>query len=64
MVAIYGVWHIWKERCRRVFQHSSLPENLLIDLLRDDILLLGTHLARRAYVLLHLELHEFSDTGE
>ena len=62
MVAIYGVWHIWKERCRRVFQQSSLTESMLLDLIRDDLLLLGTHLARGSHEL--QVPNELSDSGE
>jgi hypothetical protein len=44
IVAIYAVWHIWKERCRRVFQNSEMPERQLLERIKDDILILGTYL--------------------
>jgi hypothetical protein len=33
IVAIYGVWHIWKERCRRVFQNSAMLERPLLEMI-------------------------------
>ena len=50
MVAIYGVWHVWKERCRRVFQQTIATESQVLDFIRDDLLLLGTYLAGRRAV--------------
>ena len=47
MVAIYGVWHIWKERCRRTFQDVSLTEVQLLDMIRDDLLVLGSSIHAR-----------------
>lgn len=38
LVAIYGVWHVWKERYRRVFQHSSLSAAQVLELIKDDLL--------------------------
>ena len=64
MVAIYGVWHIWKERCRRIFQQAALSEQQLVDLLRDDMLLLGTHLARQTAPIQEPEPDGGSDNGE
>ena len=47
LVAIYGTWHIWKERCRRVFQQGILSEVQIVELLiKDDLLLLRTHLLK------------------
>jgi hypothetical protein len=47
IVAIYAVWHIWKERCRRVFQNSEMPECQLLERIKDDILILGTYLQEK-----------------
>jgi hypothetical protein len=47
IVAIYAVWHIWKERCRRVFQNSEMPERQLLERIKDDILILGTYLQEK-----------------
>jgi hypothetical protein len=44
IVAIYSMWHIWKERCRRVFQDSAMPERQLLELIKDDLLLLRAFL--------------------
>ena len=48
MVALYGVWHIWKERCRRTFQQVTTTESQLLDFIRDDIFLIGAYHAGRA----------------
>ncbi|KAF8701016.1 hypothetical protein HU200_033908 [Digitaria exilis] len=34
---VYIAWNIWKERCRRVFDHKSLTISQLILLIRQDI---------------------------
>ena len=47
LVVIYGVWHIWKEMWRRVLQQAVATETQLIDLIRDDILLVGSYWAGR-----------------
>jgi hypothetical protein len=47
IVAIYGVSHIWKERCRRVFQNSAMPEHQLLEMIKGDILVLGMYLLEK-----------------
>jgi hypothetical protein len=47
IVAIYGAWHIWKERYRRVFQKSFMPELQILELIKFDLLLLGAYLHER-----------------
>ena len=47
MVTIYGVWHIWKERCRRIFQNTFITEMQLLDLIRDDLMVLGSFIHAR-----------------
>lgn len=47
IVAIYGAWHIWKERSRRVFQKCFMPELQILELIKDDLLLLGAYLHER-----------------
>ena len=44
LIAIYGIWHIWKERCRRVFQGQIVAESQLVEMIKEDLLLLGTFL--------------------
>ena len=44
LVVIYDTWHIWKKRCRRIFQQVILSEVQIVELIKDDLLLLGTHL--------------------
>jgi hypothetical protein len=46
MVGIYGLRHIWKERCRRVFQLKVMTEAQFIELIKDDLLLLGIYLMK------------------
>ena len=48
VVVIYGAWHLWKERCRRVFQNSSMSERQLLEMLKDDLFLLGTYPQEKA----------------
>jgi hypothetical protein len=45
--AIYAIWHIWKKRCRRVFQNSEIPERQLVEMIKDDILILKTYLQEK-----------------
>jgi hypothetical protein len=33
----YVVWHIWKERGRRIFQHESLTPSVVAGLIRVDL---------------------------
>jgi hypothetical protein len=40
-LSVYIIWHIWKERGRRIFQDESLPPNVLAGLIRDGIELLN-----------------------
>jgi hypothetical protein len=44
VVAIYGAWHFWKERCMRVFQNTYSNKHQLMDIIKDDMLLLGSYL--------------------
>lgn len=43
----FGVWHVWKERCRHVLQQMVANETQLTDFIRDDILLVGSYWGRR-----------------
>lgn len=36
-LGIYAVWHIWKERNKRIFQDKSANVETVISLLKDDI---------------------------
>ena len=49
LVAMFGVWHVWKERCRRVLQQVIATDDQVLDLIREDFLLLGTYLAGRRF---------------
>ncbi|CAL5041844.1 unnamed protein product [Urochloa decumbens] len=35
--AIYTIWNIWKERCRRVFENKSLTSTQLVDIIQQDV---------------------------
>lgn len=50
LITIYGAWHLWKERCRRVFQQAVTSEAQLLDFIRDDLLLVGSFLHDQAAV--------------
>jgi hypothetical protein len=39
-VAVYIIWHIWKEKGRRIFENESLSAFSLAGLIRADIELL------------------------
>lgn len=39
-MSVYIIWHIWKERGRRVFQDETMPALALSALVRDDLELL------------------------
>jgi hypothetical protein len=39
--SIYIVWHIWKERCRRIFQQEAMPACVLPGIIRDDLAMLA-----------------------
>jgi hypothetical protein len=39
-ISVYIIWHIWKERGRRIFQEEAMSPNALAGLIRDDIELL------------------------
>jgi hypothetical protein len=34
------IWHIWKERGRRIFQNASMPATALVTLIKSDLELL------------------------
>ena len=38
--AIYIFWHVWKERCRRIFQAQTLPVTSVVALIRNEVELL------------------------
>jgi cob(I)alamin adenosyltransferase len=44
MVDIYGTWHIWKERCTPVFEHTTLTEHQVLELIKEDLFILGSYL--------------------
>jgi hypothetical protein len=40
-VSVYIIWHIWKERGRRIFQSEALTASALAGLIRADLQLLA-----------------------
>ena len=36
-IMIYTAWNLWKERCRRVFDHKELSVDQLVAIIRNDI---------------------------
>uniref|UniRef100_A0ACD5TD80 Uncharacterized protein n=1 Tax=Avena sativa TaxID=4498 RepID=A0ACD5TD80_AVESA len=46
-VSVYMIWHIWKERGRRIFQDKAVTAITLSGLIRDDIQQLLLGLGRR-----------------
>jgi hypothetical protein len=47
-LSVYIIWHIWKERGRRVFQKVSMPPVAVAGLIRADMDLLHLAMARTA----------------
>jgi hypothetical protein len=45
MASAYIIWHIWKERGRRVFQNASLPVLAIVAMIKADLELVS--LAKR-----------------
>jgi hypothetical protein len=39
-LSVYVIWHIWKERGRRIFQNASMPAIALVTLIKSDLALL------------------------
>jgi hypothetical protein len=39
-LSICIVWHIWKERGRRIFEQEAMPANALCGIIRADLVLL------------------------
>jgi hypothetical protein len=35
--SIYTVWHLWKERCRRIFDNKALQPNVLATAVKLDV---------------------------
>jgi hypothetical protein len=44
-MSVYVIWHIWKERERRIFQNTSMPAVAIVALIKTDLELLN--LAKR-----------------
>jgi hypothetical protein len=41
-LSVYMIWHIWKERGRRIFQTASMPGGIaLVTLIKSDLALLN-----------------------
>jgi hypothetical protein len=36
-LSLYIVWHIWKERCRRIFDHKAASPQVVAGLIKADI---------------------------
>ena len=36
-IMIYTAWNLWKERCRRVFDHKELSVDQLVAIIKSDI---------------------------
>jgi hypothetical protein len=36
-LSLYVVWHIWKERCRRIFDQEAASPQVVAGLIRSDI---------------------------